>query len=95
MFVDNKWAYVLPKMLKSHPLRHSCITADDNQAGHAEIRTDPVYGEVIGVRTLPVHAELALIVERRLRDHHPRRQHDERLEAAPIFDAVRSRRQIG
>jgi hypothetical protein len=44
----------------------------------------PVNGEVICVRALPVHAELALIVVGRLRHHYPRREHDQRLEATSI-----------
>jgi len=53
-------------------------------ASYPEIRAYPVHGEVICGRALPVHAEQALIVERRRRNNHARREHDERLGVASI-----------
>ena len=32
-------------------------------AGDAEIGADPVHGEIVGIRALPIHAELSLVVE--------------------------------
>jgi two-component sensor histidine kinase len=53
-------------------------------ASHAEIRADAIHSKVIRIRALPVHAELALVVKRRLGHDHARREHDERLGAASI-----------
>ena len=50
----------------------------------AEIGADPIDGEIVGIRALPIHAELSLIVVGCRGHDHPRRKHDQGLEASAV-----------
>src|SRR5712692_9238884 len=54
------------------------------KAGHAEIRADPIYGKVVSVGALSIHAKLALVVESCDGWNHARREQDQRLEAPAV-----------
>jgi hypothetical protein len=53
-------------------------------AGDAEVGTDSIDGEVVGVGSLAIHTELALVVKSRLSHDHARREHDQRLKTPAV-----------
>ena len=63
-------------------------------ASDAEVGADPVHHEVVGIGSLTVDAELALVVERRRHHDRSRCQHDERLEAPAVEREVVGERPI-
>src|SRR5262245_31640706 len=64
--------------------RSTCSLDKSDVAGHAEVRADTIDGEVVRVRPLSVHAELALLRKRRGRQNNAGSQSDQRLKAAAV-----------
>ena len=52
--------------------------------GSSQVGAHSIHQEVIGIRPLAIHTELALLVKIGRRQHHSRRQIDEGAEAAPV-----------
>src|SRR6516225_315800 len=67
----------------SHLANATCCNGKP-PGGYAEIRADTVHGEIVGIRTLAIYAELSLVVESRGGHDHTRRKQDQCLEAPAI-----------